>query len=96
MLFQVVFGILGGLVVAWFSRHREFRADAGGARLVGKTKMIAALQALNDSFRMRQPQEKAEPALAAFKISGAKTSLFSTHPALEERIEALRQAPAAA
>ena len=79
-------------VIAPFSRRREFRADAGGARLVGRDKMIAALTALQDSFRL--PQPPAEPALAAMKISGTKpASLFSTHPALEERIEALRKLP---
>jgi heat shock protein HtpX len=80
------------LVIAPFSRHREFRADAGGARLAGRDKMIAALSALQDSFRLPQPQ--AEPALAAMKISGTRpASLFSTHPSLEERIEALRRLP---
>jgi heat shock protein HtpX len=79
-------------IIAPFSRHREFRADAGGARLVGRDKMIAALSALQDSFRL--PQPPAEPALAAMKISGTRSaSLFSTHPALEERIEALRKLP---
>ena len=79
-------------VIAPFSRRREFRADAGSARLVGRDKMIAALTALQDSFRL--PQPPAEPALAAMKISGTRpASLFSTHPALEERIEALRRLP---
>ena len=67
-------------------------ADAGGARLAGRDKMIAALSALQDSFRL--PQPPAEPSLAAMKISGTKpASLFSTHPSLEERIEALRRLP---
>jgi heat shock protein HtpX len=79
-------------VIAPFARRREFRADAGGARLAGRDKMIAALSALQDSFRL--PQPKAEPALAAMKISGTRrASLFSTHPSLEDRIEALRKLP---
>jgi heat shock protein HtpX len=79
-------------IIAPFSRHREFRADAGGARLAGRDKMIAALAALQDSFRL--PQPAAEPALAAMKISSpGRASLFSTHPSLEERIEALRKLP---
>ncbi|HXB97179.1 MAG TPA: M48 family metalloprotease, partial [bacterium] len=79
-------------IIAPFSRRREFRADAGGARLAGRDKMIAALTALQDSFRL--PQPAAEPALAALKISGTRqASLFSTHPSLEERIEALRRLP---
>ena len=89
-VFQFVFGMLGMIVVAWFSRWREFRADAGGARYAGRDHMISALKALQlaheqGSDQLGQPQ----PAFQALKISG-KTSgllgLFATHPPLEERI----------
>jgi heat shock protein HtpX len=96
MVFQVVFGILGMMVVASFSRWREFRADAGGARLAGRTNMIEALRALQ---RMYSPEVAAAEAQHAqsfqsLKISGAPRgigALFSTHPPLEERIARLEQ-----
>lgn len=96
---EILFGILGSIVVAWFSRAREFRADEGGAQLTGKTKMIAALRALQRRFdstvleSQDRPQQAA--ALDAFKISGKpkSVSIFSTHPALEDRIEKLSQNP---
>ena len=88
---QLVLGVLASVIVFWFSRQREFRADAGGARLAGRNKMIAALQSLQASV--------AEPHLpdqmAAFGISGGTRGgfarLFMTHPLLEERIEALQR-----
>ena len=93
-IFQAVSMLIGLgaylVIIAPFSRWREFRADAGGARLAGKGKMIAALEALQDSFRL--PQPAADPALAAMKISAPKKGAwFSTHPSLEDRIAALRQ-----
>jgi heat shock protein HtpX len=96
MLFQVVFGMLGSMVVAAFSRWREFHADAGGASLAGRENMIGALQALK---RLNDPQVLAAEAqhaqgFQAFKISGAPgglMSLFATHPPLEERIARLEQ-----
>ena len=96
IIFQAVSALIGLgaylVIIAPFSRWREFRADAGGAKLAGKGKMIAALQALQDSFRL--PQPSADPAMAAMKISAPKqASLFSTHPSLDERIEALRRLP---
>jgi heat shock protein HtpX len=87
---QVVFGIAASVIVMWFSRQREFRADAGGARLAGREKMIAALDRLR---RVSDPQPLPD-AMAAFGISGRSTGiarLFMTHPPLEERIERLRQ-----
>lgn len=92
---QIVFGILGSIVVNWFSQVREFRADAGGARLAGKTNMIAALQQLARVHSMQIGQEDAQPALATLKISstggGLMSKLFSSHPPLEERIRRLEQ-----
>ncbi len=89
---EIVFMILGSLVVAWFSRLREYRADEGGARLAGKQNMVAALESL---ARMRElVDETAQPAAATLKISGQGTGIFrffSTHPPLEDRIARLRQ-----
>ncbi|MCO5141483.1 MAG: protease HtpX [Oligoflexia bacterium] len=88
-LFEIVFGILGAMVVAFFSRWREFRADAGGASLAGRENMKAALQRLlNNQDRI----EDSHASLAAFKISGKRqglAALLSTHPPLEERIRRL-------
>jgi heat shock protein HtpX len=87
---EIVFGFLGMIVVAWFSRAREFRADAGGAALAGKGNMIAALRRLMDT---RQLVDNSEPAVATLKINGARNwmALISTHPPLEARIRALEQ-----
>jgi heat shock protein HtpX len=86
---QVVFGILASVIVMWFSRQREFRADAGSAALAGREKMIAALRRLQKSVQLPHLPDQ----MAAFGISGAPRSglrkLFMTHPPLEERIEAL-------
>lgn len=84
---QAVFGIVATMIAMWFSRYREYRADAGSAQLVGKEKMIAALQRLQ---RVHEPQEM-EGSLAAFMINGVRSKeLFMSHPPLEKRIEALR------
>lgn len=96
MLFQIVFSIFGSIVVCWFSRWREFRADAGGARLAGRPNMINALRALQ---RLHEPdvaaaQAQQHPAFAALKISGQRSgflALFASHPPLEERIARLEQ-----
>lgn len=88
MVLEIVFGILASIITMWFSRHREFHADAGSAKLVGKEKMIAALQRLKTSY---EPQE--EGRLMAFCINGrgkAFSELFLSHPPLDKRIEALR------
>ncbi len=90
MALEVALGLLGMIVVAWFSRLREFRADAGSARLGGREKMIAALQALQRRFEAFDPQE----AYATLKIAGGRSgflAFISTHPPLSERIEALRR-----
>jgi heat shock protein HtpX len=85
---QIVLGILASMIVMWFSRWREYRADAGGARLAGKHKMIAALKRLQASQEAQMPGE-----LVAFGINTGKMSkLFSSHPPLEMRIRALESA----
>lgn len=87
MVLELVFGILASIIVMWFSRQREYRADAGSARLVGKEKMIAALQRLGQGS-----QAELEGSLAAFGINGqGKSELFMSHPPLEKRIQSLRE-----
>jgi heat shock protein HtpX len=89
---QIFLSILATMIVMWFSRHREFRADAGGASLAGRGKMIGALQALQ---RAHEPKDLPGE-FAAFGISGGlgagMKKLFMSHPPLEERIAALRSA----
>lgn len=89
MIFETIFGILASMVAMWFSRYREFHADAGSAKLVGSTKMIAALEKLKISH---EPNEEAS--ILAFCINGEKkakfSQLFLSHPPLDKRIEALR------
>ena len=89
---QIVLGILASMIVMWFSRRREFRADAGGAKLAGREKMIAALERLK---AMHEPAQLPNQ-LAAFGISGRRDGgfmrLFMSHPPLDERIAALKQA----
>jgi heat shock protein HtpX len=87
MLAQIALSLLASMLVMWFSRYREFHADAGGARLAGKEKMIAALQALQRTHEPAQlPGE-----LAAFGINGGGVQrLLMSHPTLDERIAALR------
>ncbi|MGE4132769.1 MAG: protease HtpX [Bdellovibrionales bacterium] len=91
MALEMVFMIFGSMVVAWFSRYREFRADAGGARLAGRDSMVNALEGLKRAFDPDMPEE--QTAIASLKISGRPSrflALFSTHPPLEQRIERLR------
>ena len=89
ILAQVLLSILASMIVMWFSRRREFRADAGGANLAGRQKMIGALKALQ---RAHEPKDLPGE-FAAFGISGRMGSglkrLFMSHPPLEERIAAL-------
>lgn len=91
-LFEVIFMVLGSLIICAFSRFREFRADRGGAFLAGKENMIAALRALQKNVHIQDPQT-AVAAFQAFKISTPEkrsiTRWFATHPALEARIERL-------
>jgi heat shock protein HtpX len=91
-LLEMVLGIAGSVVTAWFSRQREFRADYGGATLAGRSNMLAALRRLAGTQELIDPSHEA---LATMKISGAPKDymmLFSTHPPLEVRIAALEQA----
>lgn len=93
---QIVLGILASTIVMWFSRQREFRADAGGARLAGRRKMVAALEALK---RGKQPHDLPE-SMEAYGISGRQIKsgirrLFMSHPPLDERIAALERSGAA-
>ena len=91
---EMVIGILASLIVFWFSRQREFRADSGGAQLAGRERMIGALERLRPSYG----REALPDQLAAFGISGGTrrglARLFTTHPPIEERIARLRSAKA--
>jgi len=99
IVFQIVFSILGSIIVCWFSRQREFRADAGGAKLAGRENMINALRAL---ARLHDPEvavaeaQRAQ-AFQSLKISGQTgrlMALFATHPPIEERIARLEHGAA--
>ena len=89
---EILLGVLASLVVMWFSRRREFRADLGGAKVAGRVNMIAALQRL----KALQEESQLPSRVAAFGIAGKRNngfmSLFATHPALDDRIAALRTA----
>jgi heat shock protein HtpX len=91
MAAQLVLGLLASMIVMWFSRRREFRADQGGARAAGTGNMIAALQRLKSATEQPLPAQ-----MAAFGINGGRPSgfarLFQSHPPLDERIEALQKA----
>lgn len=89
---EILLGMLGMIVVSSFSRRREYRADAGGASLSGKSNMIAALERLKANSQL--PQAEEQPAIASLKISGNAggfLKLFSTHPDLDDRIERLKK-----
>ena len=89
VVLDIVLGILGMMVVAWFSRAREFRADAGAAALAGREKMIGALRRLQSTTKLI---DAGQPELATLKINGSRAMLlFATHPPLEARIEALER-----
>lgn len=87
---QMVLGILASIIVMWFSRQREFRADAGAASLEGKNKMIAALQRLQAAHEPAALPEQMAALGIAGGVGGGLKRLFMTHPPLEERIAALR------
>ena len=88
IVLQIVLGILASLITAWFSRYREYRADAGGAHLAGRERMLGALRRLAAN---RELVDTSHQALATMKINDlpAWAALFSTHPRLEDRIAAL-------
>jgi heat shock protein HtpX len=89
IVLQIVLGILASLITAWFSRYREFRADAGGAHLAGRERMVGALRRL---VLNSEAVDQSHQALATMKINGLPgwTRLLSSHPPLEDRIAALQ------
>jgi len=91
MVAQIFLGILASMIVMWFSRRREFRADAGGAHLAGRQSMISALQALQAVQSEGLPEGMQAMGIAG---NGGMSRLFMSHPPLEERIAALRNATA--
>jgi len=93
MALQIVLGLFASIIVMWFSRHREFRADAGGARLAGRDSMIAALRRLaGDGSDHVLPDDMKAMGISGVKQSGLR-ALFMTHPPLADRIAALEQMP---
>lgn len=94
LVIQIVVSILAAIVINWFSRRREFGADAFAARVYGKDSMIAALRAIDRWVTRSQVEYSSQDALATMKISGNSSSfmrLFSTHPPMEERIASLQR-----
>jgi heat shock protein HtpX len=88
---EIMLAILASIIVMWFSRYREFRADAGGAKLAGRGKMVAALERLKANHAVALPNQ-----MAAFGINGGRPAsalrkLFMSHPPLDERIAALQR-----
>lgn len=94
-ILEIVFAALGMIVVASFSRWREYRADAGGARLAGRDRMVGALRSLQRALEINMsPESQTAPSFANFKISpnkGSFVALFASHPPLEERIARLER-----
>ena len=88
---EIVLGILASIIVRWFSRQREYRADAGAAYLVGSDKMVAALQRLAKMSTTPLPDQMQAMGIAGDKIT--LSGLFMTHPPIEKRIVALKQQP---
>lgn len=86
VVLDILFGVLASMIVAWFSRRREFRADAAGAGLEGSAAMIAALERLKSGHEATTLPKQ----IAAFGISGGIGKLFASHPPLDDRINALR------
>lgn len=90
-LFEMVFGLIGQMVTSYFSRHREYRADKGGARYAGRESMINALQALQRDYGAVSQKEETSMAMLQISSKSKFLQLLSTHPPLESRIEALRR-----
>ena len=93
MFFEFVFGLIGLLVTSYFSRIREYRADEGSVKLVGKNKMIAALERLKGDYSTIEADQQRDRAVAAFQISSKSKMLewLSTHPPLESRLNHLKR-----
>ena len=94
IFFQIIFSFLGAIAAAWFSRKREYRADEGGAQLVGRSKMVAALKKLQSFYERDQQLNQTPETMAALQISNQKSSfldLLRSHPPLQIRIETLEQ-----
>jgi len=90
MLFDILFAILASILVNYFSRRREFRADAGGAKYAGREKMLAGLRKLQNQYEQIAPDNGAAATLKISNKSSGLMALFSTHPPLEERIRRLQ------
>ena len=92
-VFEFVFGLIGLLVTSYFSRIREYRADEGSVKLVGKHKMIAALERLKGDYSTIEADQQRDRAVAAFQISSKSKMLewLSTHPPLESRLNHLKR-----
>ena len=88
---QILLGILASVVVSWYSRRREYRADAGGAYLAGRANMIGALEALGRSLEPEHMPEQLEAMGIAGVRKGGLRRLFASHPPIEDRIAALRE-----
>ncbi len=92
IVFQILFSILGSIVVMAYSRHREYHADRGGANLAGRDKMVHALKSLKSLIHQSEIDGEKQSSLATLKISSRKRNpLFSTHPDIDERIRRLQQ-----
>lgn len=94
IVLQIVVSILASIVISWFSRHREYGADAFSAKVYGKDSMISALRAIDRWVSRAQVEYSTQDALATMKISGKSSGfmhLFATHPPVEERIAALQR-----
>lgn len=89
---QILLGILATMIAMWFSRRREFRADAGAARLAGREKMVAALQRLDRQYGQSTLPESVEAFGINTSTAGGLRALFMSHPPIEQRIQALREA----
>jgi len=91
---QIIVSIMASVLICWFSRHREFGADAFSAKVYGKSSMISALRAIDRWVTRSQVEYSTQDALATMKISGNSSGfmrLFATHPPMEARIEALER-----
>jgi len=94
MVLQIVLGMLAMIPISWFSRHREYAADAFSAKVYGKDAMIAALRGIDQWVNRAQFEHSAQDALATMKISGKSSGflhMFATHPPIEERVAALQR-----